>query len=89
MNTIHRKWLEPVPDYWQLWAYRDDDRIGEHPPFVVDAKKAEPRVCDCCGAWYQPLTRRSLFCQKQGCQQERKRRYYARANAKRKKAGAA
>lgn len=86
MNRVHRNWLRPTPDYWQLWSYRDDERIAKAAPFVTDDGLPAPRVCQCCGCWYQPLSKRgaqSRYCKDAWCQKERHRTYWLRARDKR------
>ena len=69
MNTIHHKWLRPMPSYWQDFSDRDSPMLAED--------WTPPRVCEFCGKEFTlktPGAMHRIACYSPTCERARKNR---------------
>lgn len=69
MNTIHRKWLEPMPAYYADWSWRDS-------PMLADDYEL-PKVCEFCGKEFVPKSPKAygrITCYAPECDRARRNR---------------
>lgn len=74
MNTIHRKWLEPMPAYYADWSWRDSPMLADDYELPGPVSK---RVCEFCGEMFTPKTSSAshrIACYSEECGRARRRR---------------